>query len=1046
MSKAQWVPVAGQDPEGIVAITSVVLASCSTLSIAIFHFMRTTENVAEFYKSGLLSIPIALLSPKNLPYLLLIPLLGWCYYRLMLSDKDLRASCFWVSIPFALNTVFALAMEHSDYREIFLPFRSIGTSVTFHILIITGFICIYYSILHILYYFFEKSSYTFNKKPDVVPKAKLVFIAAILIFCCWIPSFILCFPCTMPSDTLAQIKMFLGLRRLDVSHPILASIFSGSLFSLGRYIGGDNLGVFLPAFVQAILNAMIMGAVAVNAKKYTKSTIVYYLVIAFYGICPVWCRAAQTPLKDVLHTGCYLLFYMQYLDCLVKKQDTPMDAFLITVYAILVSFTRKATFYLAVLGLVVLIIKRYKKGWIKYGVSLAVVASLFFGLNNIVYPALGFIGEREEENYSLQFQQMAFYCRTYQNEITAEEKQIINSTLDFDKMVSDYTPLISDPVKSTFHARGKDHTEFWNVYRSMVYKHPLAFVKATIMNNFEYMNPWYQGNSGGVYHAVDNDNFYHVEFLMNVWAMTRYWKSWFNIPFLRLFVNPGLFSWILIALFGYSVSKKSLYSLLGLIPGLILLIGLFFSHVNGMMRYAYPLIAQTPLLIAYVYYATTMTITSSYSLSSGQKIPSVKALISPMHLSKRLQKNHIKLLYALQPYQRSGSKEELSGRKRSEVSQISSNTRKELLIYNRYGDVLLIDFLAQLCANGGNKDIQTFCKVHYATLSKYVNLWQGIPHTEELEAVLGWVKVDQLPKVYSLCMKRIQERGSYLSPKHVVKKFNSADVDGISKTQLLDLRGDLIVLGQQRTFAGNMTSADFCQLLSCMNFERGLLQIDAYDLAFQSLNELATRKVSFAVYVPNSQQGLQSHILNLFERSTTKDQLDALSKTGQFAVTSHHFSDFSTITSCWQADQRNSNLIMDRVLVEALESFSCDGVAVICYLKRDNATGVASKLYECFLFSSRTILASELIAMYQRGAAVLRQYDWSILCDSGQEPEGAWQGFSRLVSTELEECCSALLERDNTMHEPVELKRRKCSESIQYAIRLIKAANFDQMQ
>ena len=46
-------------------------------------------------------------------------------------------------------------------------------------------------------------------------------------------------------------------------------------------------------------------------------------------------------------------------------------------------------------------------------------------------------------------------------------------------------------------------------------------------------------------------------------------------------------------------------TILGLVPHIALLLGLFMSHVNGLLRYGYPLIAATPLICAYTYYAVT---------------------------------------------------------------------------------------------------------------------------------------------------------------------------------------------------------------------------------------------------------------------------------------------------------------------------------------------------------------------------------------------------------------------------------------------------------
>ena len=379
------------------------------------------------------------------------------------------------------------------------------------------------------------------------------------------------------------------------------------------------------------------------------------------------------------------------------------------------------------------------------------------------------------------------------------------------------------------------------------------------------------------------------------------------------------------------------------------------------------------------------------------------------------------------------------------VRQNMLESKKEIPVYNFLGDVLLIDFLAILCNNGGNENTQTFGKIHYATISKYTKLWQGLPFEEELEAVLSWIKLDRVSEVFSICMKRIQDREKRLSPERLIRKLaHRVPANGIAHTQLIDLRGDLLALGQQRIFAGNLQRADFCHLLRCLALERGFLQIDAYDYAYQAMDELSARGVSYAIHIPNTQQELRQHIADLFERTTTQETLQKFRKDGQFAVDSHTFSDFSTITSCWQTDIRNSILIKDEIITDALASFRCEGISVICYIKKDNATGISSKLYEYYLYSSRSIQAYELLSLYHRGCALIGQYDWSILCDSSQEAYGAWQAYSQMVNAGVRNCCERLLREDRSSQVSLEEKRNACEKSIQYALGLVKRAKLDQ--
>ena len=511
------------------------------------------------------------------------------------------------SLFFAFNMVVSLSMEHSDLKQIFLPLKSVGFGLVLQISAFAGFFFLCHGCVHILYSLLDWK----NKKSVEAKKENKWYFwaAAAVMLLCWTPGFIACYPCSLHSDTNSALSGYFGVTRIDVSFPILVTLFYGTLMSLGKQLMDTAFGGFLCAAVQAVLNSLIMAKVACTVRRYTKSNGWYIAAVLYYAVCPLWRQAAITVLKDVLHSGCFMLFCMQFFACLVEKKTSWKDIVWMGVCMILVSFTRKATFWLSVLCAAALIVYRWRDYLLKYGICLAMVMGLFFFCNKVLYPALNFAPEREVENYSLPFQQMANYVNAHQDEITKEEKKIINETLDFDRLLSDYTPMIADPVKHTFHARGKDHSEFFKLFFSYIKKHPMTFVKSLFMGSFEHSNPWYDGLRTNNLYISKNKAFFDVEFRNKKasWQMNLQLKKWLDIPVLRLFMGTGFYSWILLAMVGYAASRRSVWGLLGVFPSLVLWVGLFFSHVNGLLRYGYPLIAATPLVCAFVIYGVSKT-------------------------------------------------------------------------------------------------------------------------------------------------------------------------------------------------------------------------------------------------------------------------------------------------------------------------------------------------------------------------------------------------------------------------------------------------------
>lgn len=602
---------------------SVVFAVLSAFAVCVFYHMRNYEGVTAYYTSKSVSMAKDIFStPRYLLFLLLVPPFTAMHWFCLSNKREFSMGSVGCSLFLAFNMVVSLSMEHSDLKAILLPLRGVGLDMVLHIAAFLGFFFLCHAGVHIAYTLLDWKNERLAKGGRQIKESIWFFVAAVVIMlACWTPVFIACYPCSMHSDSISALSGYFGTSKMDVSFPILVTLFYGVLLSLGTAVKDVAFGGFLCAAVQAVINSLIMAKVATTVRRYTKSNIWYAITVLFYAICPLWRRAAVTVLKDVLHSGCFLLFCMQFFSCLTEKRDGWKDVVWMGVCMILVSFTRKATFWLSVICGVVLIAYRWKDYWLKYGACLALVMGLFFFCNKVLYPALNFKPEREVENYSLPFQQMAMYVNTHEKEITEEEKKIINETLDFDKLLTDYTPMISDPVKHTFHAKGKDHSEFFILLISYVKKHPLTFVKSFFMGSFEHSNPWYDGLRTNNLYVSQGKGFFEVDFLNSkaAWKMNVHLLSWLDIPVLRLFMGTGFSSWILLAMVGYVVSRRSMWGFLGLMPALVLWVGLFMAHVNGLLRYGYPLIATAPLMFAFGIFAVSHNMAARPALPSEPK-------------------------------------------------------------------------------------------------------------------------------------------------------------------------------------------------------------------------------------------------------------------------------------------------------------------------------------------------------------------------------------------------------------------------------------------
>ena len=590
--------------------------------------MRNAESVVLYYTKRSASMTRDIFStPKYLLYCLLIPVLTGVLYYVLNNPVEFSLGSVVCAAFFAFNMVVSLSMENSELQYIGLPLSRTSLDKVLNLAVWLGFFSLTFSGVHILYTLLDRKTESLAKSTrEVEHERRFFWVAFFAILAGWAPVIYACLPGGIHVDTITALTGYFGYGKMDVSFPILTTILYGEALKLGKLLSGDALGAFFCVLTQDLFNAAVMAKVAVIIRRYTRSLWWYLGTVLFFAASPVWLKASVIILKDVFHTGCFLLFCMQFFACLVEKRSSWKDVVWMGVCMILVSFTRRATYWLSVICVVVLIVSRWKDYRIRYSICLILVMALFSFCNSVLYPALGFKPEREVENYSLPFQQMAMYVRTHKKEISKEEKAIINETLDFDRLLTDYTPMISDPIKHTFHAEGEDHSEFFALFFRYMRKHPLTFVKSFFMGSFEHSNPWYDGEKTNNVYIATNKDFFQAEFRDKKasWKMNLQIKSYMDIPVLRVMNGNGLYSWILLAMVGYAVSRRSLWGFLATFPTLVLWIGLFMSHVNGLIRYGYPLIATAPVVSAFAVYGVAHTIASSATTAPADAPPAEK--------------------------------------------------------------------------------------------------------------------------------------------------------------------------------------------------------------------------------------------------------------------------------------------------------------------------------------------------------------------------------------------------------------------------------------
>lgn len=428
-------------------------------------------------------------------------------------------------------------------------------------------------------------------------------IAAMLVG--WIPFLIAGYPGAVPTDTLRQLKEAAGVIRADASNPLLVTWMYGTVFETVRRLWNDNGGIFLNVLMQTLLCIAAMSRACVQVYRRSGSGKAYAASVAFFAVVPVWGTAVQCVLKDVVHTAFFLLFLAAFMDTLYSREMRIGRFMELGLFAVLAGLSRKAAVALVLLSMLALtaffLRSTYRRRMLA---TTALVSACFLFANLLIALSPHVNAPMERENYSLPFQQMARYCKEYGHEMSEEEIRIVDSVLDFETIREKYTSYISDPVKATFHADGGQMKEFFKLYVKCGLRHPDVYVKHLLAGTYGYTFP---AASEAVYRrTIEEDEAFYDAAIVNeslLDVMVSYYSRWKNGSMLSLLMGSGLYIWVLILLVGYAAASGRRTALLSVLPVVILGLGLMFTHVNGELRYAYPLIASIPLCSASILYA-----------------------------------------------------------------------------------------------------------------------------------------------------------------------------------------------------------------------------------------------------------------------------------------------------------------------------------------------------------------------------------------------------------------------------------------------------------
>lgn len=451
----------------------------------------------------------------------------------------------------------------------------------------------------------------FDRESGKLIKSYLFFF--ILLFVSGLPWLIAYWPGTLQFDSCGQLLQYLGVGRMTGHHPYPVTMLMGITLSVGRKLFHfDNAGIFIYIFMQFLVQCLVVAyALYVLKKRIAVPIYAFIPIVLFYTVFPLIPNWGISYGKDTGYYICFLLFVTCMLDIYFPDNgDGKLWKKLLHVCATvgLVLFRNDGR-YVVLISLFVLLVF-YKKQWKTIVATVAFALCMLFLVEGICMPVQKIPKGSVREALSVPLLQTAGYVKTYPEEITEGEEQVLKQVFRIEtksQLADAYDSEISDPVKDLFleYPTKGELLQYVKLWFRQFLKHPFLYVKLFWNHCSGYFNPFEvcYDNIVGWFKILDGeervDEYLNIHFYPQTKGFRGALESWVDLlvklPITALLFRPACYTWCLFIVFLLSfrkIDKKITYAF---VPPFIVLLVCMFSPLNGSIRYFLPVMVTLPI-------------------------------------------------------------------------------------------------------------------------------------------------------------------------------------------------------------------------------------------------------------------------------------------------------------------------------------------------------------------------------------------------------------------------------------------------------------------
>jgi hypothetical protein len=450
----------------------------------------------------------------------------------------------------------------------------------------------------------------------------------IIILICWLPYIIIYYPGNLWQDPTNQLRQFFGVdlpesaaanstnlidenMKITNHHPVLHTVILGMCAKIGIVLGNANIGIFIYTLLQFSLTAFTFSYSINYMKKLNIPKWFRIVFLSIFALVPIIPMLAIRIAKDQVFLCLIILYTIKIYDLIRnsnKQRLKVSNCIGIVILSLLICLFRNNGIYTIILSLpfIAVIDKMNRK---KIILSVVIIIVIYESIMSILLPILKIPQTGIRESLSVPFQQTARYVKEHGNEVTENEKQVIDNILNYDTLAERYDPLLSDPVKGEFNkdATTQDLIEYFKVWFAQFLKHPTTYIQATMNNVYGYFYPetnirhyfTYATNNYEGINQIEGFNYKYIEIFKGERSVIDLIsKTIQKLPGVSWIINIALNTWLIIILFIYLIYSKNSKYIIYLMPFISIILMCILSPVNAAFRYASAYIFGMPLTIA----------------------------------------------------------------------------------------------------------------------------------------------------------------------------------------------------------------------------------------------------------------------------------------------------------------------------------------------------------------------------------------------------------------------------------------------------------------